>query len=719
MAKLSAWSLWFSKTLTGLFICLFFLTPLVLWPKTSELFEFNKMLLVYALTVLVAAASLAKGIINKKFTLVRTPLDLGLLLFLASQILATIFSIDPHTSVWGYYSRFHGGLASTISYISLFYFFVAQLNSVPADQRKRQLNSYFYALLASGTLVAIYGVLEHLGIDKNLWIQDVQNRVFSTLGQPNWLSAYLLALLPLTIYLGLQSKRTARRWLWLLISLLYVVTILFTKSRSGIGATLVILALIGLEQLYRLVAKRKLNRASLVLLTGVVLSLAIFGSPWSPNPADVVRRLETGGPLWPEIEPYLNQLRLTSQLKPLDTTNLDPQSRQTLEKRAQGERVGGSSSLEIRQTVWQGAIELFRRRPLLGTGVETFGYSYYWTRPTGHNLLSEWDFLYNKAHNEFLNILSTTGMLGFAAYIFLIIADLRLFLRQMKRQNPLAFPLLVGFISILITNFFGFSVVIIGVFFFMFPGLAMFYGKETVYPQKNFGNGWNLSNKQIKSGQLKTSAMQYLLLGLILAGLIFSLRQVWLFWRADINYSESKLYQQAGYLGQALTLAQKATALLPSEANFHAQLGEIYADIAWAMHQKLSTGPTEGSALVQNQTIIQRDIYASNAADEINIAVRQNPWHLNLWKSKAKIELTIAIFNNDYFQTALATLAHANELAPTDAKIVYNIGLVYEQLGKMDQAKQAYQKALDLKPDYEAVRYDLTKLEASSAAEQP
>ena len=37
----------------------------------------------------------------------------------------------------------------------------------------------------------------------------------------------------------------------------------------------------------------------------------------------------------------------------------------------------------------------------------------------------------------------------------------------------------------------------------------------------------------------------------------------------------------------------------------------------------------------------------------------------------------------------------------------------------MDQAKQAYQKALDLKPDYEAVRYDLTKLEASSAAEQP
>src|SRR3989339_2082563 len=120
--------------IAGAFYVLFIITPLILNPWNYELFEFNKMLAVYAATIVIAVAWLIVMVRKKKRLFTRTPLDIPWLLFLTSQILSTIFSIDPHTSIWGYYSRFHGGLASTISYISLFYFFVAQLNSVPADQ---------------------------------------------------------------------------------------------------------------------------------------------------------------------------------------------------------------------------------------------------------------------------------------------------------------------------------------------------------------------------------------------------------------------------------------------------------------------------------------------------------------------------------------------------------------------------------------------------------
>jgi O-antigen ligase len=53
--------------------------------------------------------------------------------------------------------------------------------------------------------------------------------------------------------------------------------------------------------------------------------------------------------------------------------------------------------------------------------VETFAYSYYNFRPAQHNQLSEWDYLYNKAHNEFLNFLSTTGAFGLATYLLIIL----------------------------------------------------------------------------------------------------------------------------------------------------------------------------------------------------------------------------------------------------------------------------------------------------------
>src|SRR3989339_981087 len=144
-----------------------------------------------------------------------------------------------------------------------------------------------------------------------------------------------------------------------------------------------------------------------------------------------------------------------------------------------GIRVGGSDSMDIRKVVWQGAIELGQRYPLFGPGVETFAYTYYWVRPAAHNLLSEWDFLYNKAHNEYLNFLATTGFFGLLTYLLLIFSIIRVIARSnatwlswiplagkshstndLKTENrELKTPLLLGSLSILITNYFGFSVV--------------------------------------------------------------------------------------------------------------------------------------------------------------------------------------------------------------------------------------------------------------------
>ncbi len=215
------------------FYTLFFLVPLIMTPWNFELFEYNKMMLVYVLTIIITASWLVKMVLQKRIIFARTFLDIPLLIFLISQILSTVFSIDRHTSLWGYYSRFHGGLFSTISYLLLYYAFVSNMN------KQKTLRSLF-SVLCSAVLVTAYGVAEHFGIDAKYWVQDVQNRVFSTLGQPNWLAAWLVALIPIPMAIALNWKLRMKDWKWLTISYsllaIFYLCLIYTKSRSALAA---------------------------------------------------------------------------------------------------------------------------------------------------------------------------------------------------------------------------------------------------------------------------------------------------------------------------------------------------------------------------------------------------------------------------------------------------------------------------------------------------
>ena len=360
-----------------LYSLLFFLTPLIFSTGNSEQFELPKMYFIYGLALIIFATHIYNYLCGRAPLIRRTFLDIPLLLFLASQIISTIFSIDVHTSLFGYYSRMNGGLISLICY-SLFYWILA----VYIDEILKQ-KIIFYSLI-SGLIIAVYGIFEHFGIDKSYWQQDVMARVFSTLGQPNWLAAYLCILLPLTFDKFLKSKTFLGYSCYLFLVSCFYLCLLFTKSKSGIIAAIVSLGIYGLIYLYNHKFKPSLSSGLLFLVFGL-LSLTIS------NPIKDI---------------FFHPQIVDSKLNIEDSTlNITP-------------------SEDIRKIVWQGAFSLWRQYPLIGTGPETFAYTYYWVRPAAHNLTSEWNFLYNKAHNEYLNYLATTGTFGFVSYIIVILISL-------------------------------------------------------------------------------------------------------------------------------------------------------------------------------------------------------------------------------------------------------------------------------------------------------
>jgi|CXWL01.1.fsa_nt_gi O-antigen ligase/Tfp pilus assembly protein PilF len=651
MSKLNHYA---DRAIEYLFYALFFFVPLILWPRTSEVFEFNKMLFVYAVTILISAAWVIKWIDARKITIRRTPLDLPILLFLASQVLSTIFSIDTHTSLWGYYSRFHGGLMSTISYIILYYALVT--NTKPFTIRYMQ-----YAILSSALLVSLYGVLEHFGIDAHLWVQDVRNRVFSTLGQPNWLSAYLVALLPLPIFLTLKQKTKQSAICYTLLTFLFLLTIWFTKSQSGIAATALVLAAIFIYLLIRKLRPTTTNYHKLLLLLPILAIVIFFTvTKWS----------------------------FIVKISPFGVPNLA-----AMVETDQATRFAGSDSMVIRQVVWQGARQLGMKNPLFGTGVETFGYSYFTVRPALHNLLSEWEFLYNKAHNEYLNIFANTGFFGLASYLFLIISITVFFKSQItNHKSQISDALFFGYLSILITNYFGFSVVPVALFFFLFPALA-FIASDT--KERHLSLNFPI-NKHFG----------VLLLLLITGYLLLVPYKQFL---ADIDYNTGKLYLSAGAYKQSLDLLEKAVTKNQKEPVFLAQLAETQAASALYLKNQLDTlDATTGAAYRQSgeKTLVELTTAASNNATK---ALSMNPHHTNLYKSKAKVELYLGMIEPEFNQQALQTLIDLSAISPTDAKVIYNLGLISDQLGQAESAKGYYQKALQLKPDYDAVK-DLLKL---------
>ncbi len=616
-----------------------FLLPLLFLPYNSELFEFNKTLLTYLAATIILALWLLRSLCRGRFFWRPTPFAPWLLLFLLSQTISTIFSIHPYTSFWGYYSRFHQGLLSTISYLVLYWGLTSNL-----DQKASR--SLLKAIIAGATVSALWGFAEHFGIDKNYWLQDVQNRVFSTFGQPNWLAAYLAAVF--FLLLALPQTRRWRRWS---LYLLFFSVIYFTKSRSGIlglsgGLFLLLLYQLKLWRQQSLKERGQhllKNQAFLFLLLS--LGLILFN-----------RHLFAFLPLGKNSAPP----------KPPPHYLITPSSK-------------------IREIVWQGAIKLWRRYPLFGSGNETFAYSYYWVRPVAHNLTSEWDFLYNKAHNEYLNWAANNGTVGLVSYLLFPLAFLFWAAKVTSPPQTEIIYLAAALGSILISNFFGFSVTAVAVLFYLFPALAFLLSQPATLPA-SFPD-------KCKLGFTRKIGAFFVIIAAFWLG-----SQIANYWRADYFYARSgKDSQQQNYL-RALKDAQKAVALRPHQAIYWGQLGNSLASLAFLSHQASPSNRRQWQLLSQNAVAANRQ------------ALRLNPFHLNLYKEVARNYYLLALVNPSYFRQVIAVLKQASQLAPTDAKIYYNLGQIYHQQKKEKEALRYLKKAVQLKTNYEAARWQLAQI---------
>lgn len=611
------------------------LIPLTFTTITSELFEFPKFILLLSGTLVISVAWIIHILQTRDYSIIRKEspsntkiIHLSVLAILLTQTIATIFSIHPYTSFWGYYSRFHQGLLTTICYTILYFSAVRWMDT-------KSTLKLIKVTVGTSFLIGLYAIAERFGIDKNYWIQDVQNRPFATLGQPNWLAAYLISNIFLTLYLS-QIQKNKNSLTTFIIFVVLLTALIFTKSRSGFIAFTLSFAtywILAIKQFTFVKIKSTIIFHSILL----IIPLIIFGTPYTPKISDIFIKSHT------------------IQTTPIVTSGTALET-------------GGTESGDIRKIVWAGAINLIKKHPLLGTGPETFAYTYYWERPVAHNMTSEWGFLYNKAHNEYLNIAAGTGIIGLLAYLYFHFAVFASSLITIPKTKKISqekedilralYPVLgASIFAFTVTSFFGFSVIPV---YFLMIMIATF---PTTMKSESVN---------------RLSPIPVVTYFIIIVTLFYPLK----IFIADMNYAKGKRYLDANSLAIALPLLQKAVASRPSLDLYHATLGEAYSKV----------GQTD------------------KALEEVAINKKLNPHHLNFYKSRAKIYLTLASIDPKYHVQAAEELSHARTLSPTDPNLAYNLGLVYTRLNDLDKAESELRDAITLKPNYMEPYYALTLL---------
>lgn len=656
------------------YILLFGFTPLIMSHLTSELFEFNKMLFIYLVTLIIFILWLIKSIILKKIIIKRSKFDIVIILFFISQVISTIFSIDKLTSIFGYYGRFNGGLLSIISYLLLYYGFISNLN-------KDELFKVLKISLITSLLVIIWGLPGKINYDltcflftgqlnNSCWTNQFKpsERLFSTLGQPNWLAAYLVINFFLGLFFYLRSVNKNELF-WLSYFFINIMTLLFTRSRSALLALVFGFFIFILYFFFKL---KKDKKKIYILFFIFLLNFFLF---------------KTG---IEKIDYFLNFSFI--KVKTLKKTDNDLKNNK---KSLKTFLVTDSGT--IRKIVWQGALKLAKKYPWVGTGVETFAYAYYFVRPKEHNLTSEWDYIYNKAHNEFLNYLATTGFIGLGSYLLMIFSvfclGLIFFIKnnrgkfkndkeKLSDNQLLVLILLLSYLSILITNFFGFSTTVINLYFYLIPGFLVILQKE----------------KERENQVLKINLKQKVL---ILFTLLISIIGFYYFinyWRADYYYARGKEFLQINRYQEAALFFNKALSLR-NEHVYQDKLSYTLANLAlisYTQNQKdLVINLIKLSDYYNNQSLIS------------------SPKNILYWKTKLKINYLFYQITSDkkYLKTIVQIIKQIEDLAPTDPSIFYTESIIYSSLfdeEKAQKEKSQWQKlalksinqAIDLKPDF-------------------
>ncbi|MFA5318534.1 MAG: O-antigen ligase family protein [Patescibacteria group bacterium] len=291
-------------------------------------------------------------------------------LYILTLILATIFSVNQYLSFWGDTERMMG-------LFSILHFFALFLVGISLFRNKKELKLLLTVFVGISSFLCIYGILQWFGLTN---IKPGVNRIMATVGNSGVFAGYLIFGLFFSSYLAMSSSEKNWKIAYYAGVLLHLIAIFLTGTRGAyLGAAAGIFICLAVL-LKNLKLNKKLRRGAII---SVVLIAVLYGL-----------------------------LFINKDNEWIKSKGFDRATQFSLQE----------STAITRFMSWKWGLEGFKEKPILGYGLNQFAVPYNkYLEPDYYNY-APGDNYFDRAHNIIIELLSTTGLVGSAAYLLLLIA---------------------------------------------------------------------------------------------------------------------------------------------------------------------------------------------------------------------------------------------------------------------------------------------------------
>jgi len=178
---------------------LVFLIPLFFGFGNINVLDFNKQILLIVFGLAILALWFLRNIIEGKFKIQLSWLNLASLIFIVSSLTSSILARWPWGSFWGWPLHASSG---SLTLILMFAFYLVASHVFG----KKEMDMAQILVLISGGIVAILGIVQVFGATYgSLAVRQVTDRL-NTVGATNSWALFLGGILPLAVAITLESK---------------------------------------------------------------------------------------------------------------------------------------------------------------------------------------------------------------------------------------------------------------------------------------------------------------------------------------------------------------------------------------------------------------------------------------------------------------------------------------------------------------------------------
>lgn len=341
---------------------------------TTEFYDTPKFILLIVFIGILLILTTLKYTLTNKVVLVRTPLDIPLLLLLTVGIVSTILSPSPYVSLLGNQLRVNGSLAAIIVLVIFYFILVNNLKGVKSVKWILDITTLASAILSVVTLIAYMGVK----LLPSPWTHGIN---FTPTGSSFSTTAVLALLIPFVVTQIMNGKFTTQILNTVFLTI-FGITIALTGSIPtwiaaifGFGLTLI---LSPLRQI------RHISQVNPINLVGLAIPLiAVI----------LVTVLSTVPPVGGNQNPLYNQAKTFAALKEAQLPFVPS---------------------------WKISVSAFRDAPFWGTGPATYLFDFTTYKPIEYNQIKAlWNLRFDSSFNEYMSILATLGGVGLLALLSL------------------------------------------------------------------------------------------------------------------------------------------------------------------------------------------------------------------------------------------------------------------------------------------------------------